>query len=146
MLLASTSQDDIVLDPFAGTGTTAAVAKRLRRHFIGIERHPAYAEAAIGRVRRTKPISEEGATSQPTKRDAPRMPFGSLVEQGLIAAGNDAVRPAAAGQCGGRAGRVIECGGHSRLDPQGRRGGAECAELQWLDVLAFRAGRGAAAA
>ncbi len=87
VLLASTNQDDIILDPFAGTGTTAAVAKRLRRHFIGIERHPAYAEAAIGRVRRTKPISIEGATSQPTKREAPRIPFGSLVEQGLIAPG-----------------------------------------------------------
>ena len=48
MLLASTNHDDIVLDPFAGTGTTAVVAKRLRRHFIGIERHPAYVEAAIG--------------------------------------------------------------------------------------------------
>jgi modification methylase len=63
------------------------VAKRLRRHFIGIERHPAYVEAAMARVRRTKPISIEGATSQPTKREAPRIPFGSLVEQGLIAPG-----------------------------------------------------------
>jgi modification methylase len=87
VLLASTNQDDIILDPFTGTGTTPAVAKRLRRHFIGIERHPAYAEAAIGRVRRTKAISVEGATSQPTKRDIPRIPFGSLVEQGMIAPG-----------------------------------------------------------
>jgi modification methylase len=87
VLLASTNQDDVVLDPFTGTGTTAVVAKRLRRHFIGIERHPAYVEAAIGRVRRTKPISVEGATSQPTKREAIRIPFGSLVEQGLIAPG-----------------------------------------------------------
>ena len=87
VMLASTNQDDIILDPFTGTGTTPAVAKRLRRHFIGIERHPAYAEAAIGRVRRTKAISVEGATSQPTKRDIPRIPFGSLVEQGLIAPG-----------------------------------------------------------
>jgi modification methylase len=87
VLLASTNHGDIILDPFAGTGTTAAVAKRLRRHFIGIERHPAYAEAAIGRVRRTKPISVEGATSQPTKREAIRIPFGSLVEQGLITPG-----------------------------------------------------------
>ena len=51
MLLASTAPGDIVLDPFAGTGTTAVVAKRLHRHFIGIERHPAYVEAALGRVR-----------------------------------------------------------------------------------------------
>jgi modification methylase len=87
VLLASTNHDDIILDPFAGTGTTAVVAKRLRRHFIGIERHPAYVEAAIGRVRRTKPVSVEGSTSQPTKREAIRIPFGSLVEQGLIAPG-----------------------------------------------------------
>jgi modification methylase len=87
VLLASTNQDDIVLDPFTGTGTTPVVAKRLRRHFIGIERHPAYAEAAIGRVRRTRPTSVEGATSHPTKREAVRIPFGSLVEQGLITAG-----------------------------------------------------------
>jgi modification methylase len=87
VLLASTNQDDIILDPFAGTGTTPVVAKRLRRHFIAIERHPAYVEAAIGRVRRTRPISVEGATSQPTKREAIRIPFGSLVEQGLITPG-----------------------------------------------------------
>jgi len=87
VLLASTSPGDIVLDPFAGTGTTAVVAKRLHRHFIGIERHPAYAEAAIGRVRATKPAPLQGQLTTPTKRDAPRVPFGSLVERGLIAAG-----------------------------------------------------------
>ena len=52
VLLASTNQEDVVLDPFAGTGTTAAMARRLRRHFLGIEAIPAYAEAAIGRVQR----------------------------------------------------------------------------------------------
>jgi modification methylase len=88
VLLSSTNIDDVVLDPFAGTGTTAVVAKRLRRRFIGIERHPAYAEAAIGRVRQVKPASLAGATASPTKRDAPRIPFGSLVEQGLIAPGS----------------------------------------------------------
>src|SRR6188472_234980 len=60
ILLASTAPGDIVLDPFAGTGTTASIAKRLHRHFIGIERHPAYAEAAIGRVRRTVPVGDDG--------------------------------------------------------------------------------------
>jgi modification methylase len=87
VLLASTNQDDIVLDPFAGTGTTLAVAKRLRRRFIGIERHPVYAEAAIGRVRQTKAVSAEAAVAEPTKREAQRIPFGSLVEQGLITPG-----------------------------------------------------------
>ena len=87
VLLASTSPGDIILDPFLGTGTTAAMAKRLHRHFIGMERHPAYAEAAIGRVRRERPASTEGMAATPTKREAVRVPFGSLIERGLIASG-----------------------------------------------------------
>jgi len=87
VLLASTSPGDIILDPFLGTGTTAAMAKRLHRHFIGMERHPAYAEAAIGRVWREKPASMDGMAATPTKREAVRVPFGSLVERGFIAPG-----------------------------------------------------------
>jgi modification methylase len=87
VLLASTGPGDIVLDPFLGTGTTAAVAKRLSRHFIGIERHPAYVEAALGRVRQVRPAPDEGVATTPTKRDVPRVPFGSLVERGLLPAG-----------------------------------------------------------
>ena len=88
MLLASTAPGDIVLDPFLGTGTTAAVAKRLHRHFIGIERHPAYAEAAIGRVR-AHPARrrQDGMATTPSRREAPRVPFGSLVERGLLPPG-----------------------------------------------------------
>ena len=87
VMLASTSPGDIILDPFLGTGTTASVAKRLHRHFIGIERHPAYAEAAIGRIRHTRPAPPEGVSATPSKRDAPKVPFGSLVERGMIAPG-----------------------------------------------------------
>jgi modification methylase len=87
VLLASTNQGDIVLDPFLGTGTTAAVARRLSRHYIGIERHPAYVEAALGRVRRVRPASDEGITTTIGKRETPRVPFGSLVERGLIEPG-----------------------------------------------------------
>jgi modification methylase len=87
VLLASTAPDDIVLDPFLGTGTTAVVAKRLHRNFIGIERHPAYAEAAIGRIRAVARAAAGGMTATPSKRDAPRIPFGSLVERGRIAPG-----------------------------------------------------------
>ena len=66
---------------------TAVVAKRLHRHFIGLERHPAYAEAAIGRIRQTRAVSEDGVATAPSKREAPRVPFGSLVERGLLAPG-----------------------------------------------------------
>lgn len=84
VLLASTGPGDVILDPFIGTGTTAVVAKRLHRNFVGIERHPAYAEAAIGRIRHTRPAPPDALTTTPSKRDAPRVAFGSLVERGLI--------------------------------------------------------------
>jgi modification methylase len=87
VLLASTAAEDIVLDPFVGTGTTAVVARRLGRHYIGIERHPAYAEAAIGRVRNVRPAGAEAIATSPTKREATRIPFGSLVERGFVPAG-----------------------------------------------------------
>jgi modification methylase len=86
-MLASTAPGDIILDPFLGTGTTAAVAKRLHRHFIGLERHPTYAEAAIGRIRAEVPAPFADIAPTPSKRDATRVPFGSLVERGLIAPG-----------------------------------------------------------
>jgi modification methylase len=87
ILLASTGQGDIVLDPFLGTGTTAAVARRLSRHYIGIERHPAYVEAALGRVRRVRPAPDQAVATTPGRREAQRVPFGSLVERGLLPAG-----------------------------------------------------------
>ncbi len=83
VLLASTSPSDIVLNPFLSTGTTAVVRK-LSRHFIGIEQHPAYAEAAIDRIRRTIPTPKESVTGVSPKREVPRVPFGSLVESSLI--------------------------------------------------------------
>ena len=89
VLLASTAPDDIVLDPFLGTGTTAAVAKRLGRRFIGIERHPAYVEAAMARVKREKPLPLAGLATAPSRRDMPRVPFGSFVERGLVAPGTE---------------------------------------------------------
>ena len=89
ILLASTAQGDIVLDPFLGTGTTAAVAKRLQRHFIGIERHPAYVEAALGRIRAERAAPAAALSTTPTRRDATRIPFGSFVERGLVPAGTE---------------------------------------------------------
>ena len=88
IILSSTNVDDVILDPFLGSGTTAAVAKKLHRHFIGIERHPAYVEAAWGRIRRQRPAPSGAVDPTPNKRDAPRIAFGSLVERGVIPAGS----------------------------------------------------------
>ncbi len=87
VLLSSTGPGDVVLDPFFGTGTTGAVAKRMHRHFIGIERHPAYAEAALARLARTQPAPAKAMNIAPSKREQPRIAFGTLVERSLIAPG-----------------------------------------------------------
>lgn len=89
VLIASTVVDDIVLDPFSGSGTTAAMAKRLGRRFIGIERHPDYIEAARARVAAETRLSDEQLAITPAKREMPRVPFGSFVEQGALPAGTE---------------------------------------------------------
>ena len=112
VMLASTSPGDVILDPFLGTGTTAVVAKRLHRHFVGIERHPAYVEAAWGRVMRAKPAPPGAVEPTPSKRDAPRVAFGSLVERGLVPPGTilmDKRRTVAATVC---ADGTLICGAH----------------------------------
>ena len=88
VLLSSTSPGDIVLDPFLGTGTTAVVARKLSRHYIGIERHPAYVEAALGRVRRVRPVPDDAITTSPGRRETPRIAFGSFVESGALPPGS----------------------------------------------------------
>ncbi len=84
VILASSRPGDIVLDPFFGTGTTGAVARRLRRRWIGIERDEAYAAAAEERIRRVEPAADPETVAIEEKRSAPRIPFGTLVEQGLL--------------------------------------------------------------
>jgi modification methylase len=86
VLLASTRPGEIVLDPFFGTGTTGAVAKRLGRRFIGIEQDPAYVGIARRRIAGVRPASAEYVALE-SRREAPRVPFGSLVERGLLAPG-----------------------------------------------------------
>ncbi|CAK0748331.1 DNA methyltransferase CcrM [Azospirillaceae bacterium] len=87
VLMSSTEPGDLVLDPFFGTGTTGAVAKRLRRNWLGIERDPGYAEIAEQRIAEVSPSSEESLDVKP-KRQAPRIPFGQLVERGLLPPGS----------------------------------------------------------
>ena len=87
VLLASTNKGDVILDPFFGTGTTGAVAKRLGRNWIGIEREEEYAEAAYERIVATKVADTEALETTPSKRALPRVPFGTLIERGLIQPG-----------------------------------------------------------
>ncbi|MGU3467082.1 site-specific DNA-methyltransferase [Methylobacterium sp. C33D] len=86
-LLAATNPGDVVLDPFFGTGTTGAVAKRLGRRFIGIEREATYAEAARDRIAAVEPLSKAALMVAPTKRAEPRVPFLSVIEAGHIRPG-----------------------------------------------------------
>ena len=88
VLTATTKPGDVVLDPFFGTGTTGAVAKKLGRHFIGIEREDSYIAAALKRIASVKPFSAEALEPVVTKRSAPRVPFGSLIEMGVIQPGS----------------------------------------------------------
>jgi modification methylase len=87
ILMATTNKDDVVLDPFFGTGTTGAVAKMLGRNFIGIERDTSYIAAAKERLRNVRPLSEGDVTPTPSPRAAPRVPFGQVVESGLLRPG-----------------------------------------------------------
>jgi modification methylase len=87
ILLACTKPGDIVLDPFFGTGTTGAVARRLGRKWIGIEREPEYVAVANARIASTLPLDESAMETVPDKRGQPRVAFGLLVEGGLIPPG-----------------------------------------------------------
>ena len=87
VILSSSRPGDLLLDPFSGTGTTGATAKRLGRRFIGIERDAAYAAAAEARISGTVPLPEATLAPFMTARDAPRVAFASLIERGLVSPG-----------------------------------------------------------
>ena len=89
VILASTNVGDVVLDPFFGTGTTGAVAKKLHRHWIGIEREPTYVEIARQRIDAVQPAPLLPAVFdvRDKKRLAPRVAFAQLVEAGFIQPG-----------------------------------------------------------
>jgi len=88
VILSCTQPGEVVLDPFLGSGTTAAVAKRLGRRFIGIEREERYASGARARLAAVEPMPESAALALPSRREQPRIPFGVLVERGLVPAGS----------------------------------------------------------
>ena len=88
VLMATTNPGDVVLDPFFGTGTTGAVAKRMGRRFVGIERDPAYAALAAKRIAAVVPTASEHLAVTGSKRSEPRIPFGQLLEAGLLSPGD----------------------------------------------------------
>jgi modification methylase len=87
VLLASTHPGDLVLDPFFGTGTTGAVARRLGRRWLGIELDPNYAAAARARIARVRPYPPSALETARAKRLEPRVAFGTIVELGILEPG-----------------------------------------------------------
>lgn len=87
VMLATSNKGDVILDPFFGTGTTGAVAKRLGRQWIGCERESAYREAALERIELALPLDESAITTMQSPKAAPKVAFGTLVETGWIAPG-----------------------------------------------------------
>ncbi len=87
VLLSTSNPGDVVLDPFFGSGTTGAVARRLRRSFIGVEREEIYAKAARARIAKVEPLPADAVSAAPTKRSEPRVPFSAVIETGLLKPG-----------------------------------------------------------
>ncbi len=89
ILLATSNKNDLILDPFLGSGTSAAVAKKLGRNYFGIEKEKNYFKAAEQRINTTKPIEDDLLDTLKNNRSKPRIPFGSLVELGIIKPGTN---------------------------------------------------------
>jgi modification methylase len=87
VIVSSSKPGDIVLDPFFGSGTTGAVARRLGRHFIGLERDAQYARLARKRIMQITPAPADAVEVTRSKRAEPRIPFGWVVERGLLSPG-----------------------------------------------------------
>ena len=93
VLVGSTNPGDVVLDPFFGTGTTGAVAKMLGRDFIGIEREAAYRKVAQDRLAKVRRFDKAALEVSTSKRAEPRVPFGQLVERGMLRPGEVLISP-----------------------------------------------------
>ncbi len=93
VILASTRPGDVVLDPFFGTGTTGAVAKMLGRSYIGIEREAGYRLVAEKRLARVRAFDASALQTTASKRAEPRVPFGQVVERGMLRPGELLISP-----------------------------------------------------
>jgi len=113
ILLACTKPGDVVLDPFFGTGTTGAVARRLGRRWIGIERESAYVKVARERIASTLPLDESAMQTVQDKRDQPRVAFGVLVESGMVPPGTALTDAKRRWTANVRADGSIACDGHA---------------------------------
>jgi len=111
VLLAASHPNDLVLDPFFGSGTTGAVARRLRRHYIGIERNSHYAAVARARIDAVESLALEIVAPMPTRRSEPRVAFSSVIEAGLVRAGERLV------DAGGRHAALVRIDGALTLGP-----------------------------
>ena len=89
IMVGTTNPGDMIVDPFFGTGTTGAVAKKLGRHFVGIEQDPDYIRLAKARIARVRRFDQSGLEVTTSKRAEPRVPFGQLVERGLLTPGEE---------------------------------------------------------
>ena len=87
IILASSKAGDVILDPFFGSGTTGAVAKRLGRNFVGIEREQDYIDAASARIDAVEPLGKVELTVMTGKKAEPRVAFNTLLESGLLKPG-----------------------------------------------------------
>ncbi len=87
IIVSSTNKGDTILDPFLGSGTTAVIAKKLQRNFIAFEQDQNYIKLAEKRLKKTKSLSDEIVKMSKSRKDLPKVPFGELVEQGIIPPG-----------------------------------------------------------
>jgi modification methylase len=113
ILLASSKPGGVVLDPFFGTGTTGAVAKRLGRHFVGVERETDYIAAATARIAAVEPAAPSSLETAVGRRGEPRIPFGVLIESGLISPGAVLTDARAHHEAEVRADGTIRAGDHT---------------------------------
>jgi modification methylase len=127
VLLACTNAGDVVLDPFFGTGTTGAVARRLGRNWIGIEREKRYVRVARERIESTLELDESAMRTMQSKKSQPRVPFGALVESRMIEPGailtdvkrrwRAQVRADASIEMGGKQGSIHQLGAAAQSAP-----------------------------
>src|SRR6185295_17354710 len=109
VILAATRPGDVVLDPFFGSGTTGAVAKRLGRRFIGIERDAAYLRLAEARIAAVAPAESDAIAVTRSKKSEPRIPFGTLVERGMLKPGTVLTGPGGRHRAKVRADGTLVC-------------------------------------